>query len=91
MNVAFLSAPRPPVTLTSEQSRALTLVGQAGPSGYRVPADPPDRAARLRDALWALERHGLAMRAGVAWKLTPHGWTRYADALAAGLGRRASG
>ena len=87
MNVGFLSEPRPPVALTPEQSRAFALVGQAGPGGYRVPAAPRDAAARLRDALYALERHGLAMPAGPAWKLTPRGWERYADALAAASGK----
>lgn len=87
MNVAFLSTPRPRVALTPEQSRALTLLGQAGPGGYRVSA-APDAAARLADALHHLERHGLAMPAGPAWKLTPRGWERYADALAAQVGRR---
>lgn len=91
MRVAFLSTPRPVAVLTPEQSHALALVGQANPSGLRVPAVPRDAAARLREALRALERHGLAMPSGPAWKLTPRGWERYADALAAASGRRAPG
>lgn len=57
----------------------------------RVPAVPRDAAARMRDALHMLERHGLAMPSGPAWKLTPRGWERYADGLAAASGRRAPG
>lgn len=91
MRVAFLSTPRPVAVLTSEQSRAFALLGQAGPGGYRVPAVPRDAAARMRDALHMLERHGLAMPSGPAWKLTPRGWERYADGLAAASGRRAPG
>lgn len=91
MRVSFLSTPRPVAALTPEQSRALALLGQAGPRGYRVPAAPADAALRLRDALHALERHGLAMPSGPAWKLTPRGWERYADGLAAASGRRAPG
>ena len=34
-------------------------------------------------ALYDLERHGLIMHAGRAWKLTPHGDDRWRDVLAA--------
>lgn len=91
MRVSFLSTPRPVAALTPEQSRAFALLGQAGPGGYRVPAAPREAAARMRDALHMLERHGLAMPSGPAWKLTPRGWERYADARGAASGRRAPG
>lgn len=86
MNVAFLSTPRPPAALTPAQARVFAAVADAPPGGYRVPAGPD--APAIRDALHALERAGLAMPSGRAWKLTPIGATRRADMHAAQMGKR---
>lgn len=87
MNVGFLSTPRPPAVLTPVQARVFAAVADASAGGYRVPAGP--NAGAIRDALHALERAGLVMPSGRAWKLTPIGLTRRADMHAAQLGKRA--
>lgn len=86
MNVGFLSTPRPPVALTPAQARVFAAVADAPPGGYRVPAGP--NAPAIKDALHALERAGLVMPSGRAWKLTPIGLMRRADMHSVQLGRR---
>ena len=49
MNVGFLSAPRPPVVLTAQQSRAFACVANAAAGTFRVPPGPS--AAALNTAL----------------------------------------